>query len=82
MNQNLEGNLHNETKRGENIRAGKSRWHQGFRVVCFFLGLVLLLHGASIADSGQAEDLPGRELVKMFDLNFFAEVIFLTLFHG
>ena len=49
MNQNLEGNLHNETKRGENIRAGKRRWHQGFRVVCFFLGLVLLLHGASIA---------------------------------
>lgn len=48
MNQNLEGNLHNETKRGENIRAVKSRWHQGFRVVCFFLGLVLLLHGASI----------------------------------
>ncbi|CDR83579.1 Protein of unknown function [Lactobacillus delbrueckii subsp. lactis] len=33
-----------------------------------------------IADSGQAEDLPGRELVKMFDLNFFAEVVFLTLF--
>ena len=48
MNQNLEGNLHNESKRGENIRAGKSRWHQGIRVVCFFLGLVLLLHGASI----------------------------------
>jgi hypothetical protein len=35
-----------------------------------------------IADSGQAEDLPGRELVKMFDLNFFAEVVSLTLFYG
>ena len=35
-----------------------------------------------IADSGQAEDLPGRELIKMFDLDFFAEVVFLTLFHG